>query len=124
MHKPNSNAGRFARGREKTGGRKAGTLNKNTVTVKDTIAMVAKRIGGEDRLVTWINETPEHETLYWTQMYMKLLPLQMNTKIERTDKVTYKTVQEFRVALIERGMPEETINSLLQLPGPKNPTKQ
>jgi hypothetical protein len=124
MPKPKSNENSFKKGRKKTGGRKAGTLNKNTVTVKDTIAMAAKRIGGEDRLVEWINESPEHETLFWTQMYMKLLPLQMNTKIERTDTVTYKTVQEFRVALIERGMPEETINSLLQLPGPENPTRQ
>ena len=124
MHKPNSNAGRFAKGCEKTGGRKAGTLNKNTVTVKDTIAMAAERIGGVDRLVTWINESPENERLFWTQMYLRLLPLQINTKVERTDTVVYKTVEEFRVALIERGIPEENIKSLLQLPGPENQTRQ
>jgi hypothetical protein len=49
MPKPKSNENSFKKGRKKTGGRKAGTLNKNTVTVKDTIAMAAKRIGGEDR---------------------------------------------------------------------------
>jgi hypothetical protein len=103
---------------------KAGTLNKNTVTVKDTIAMAAERIGGEDRLVEWINESPENERLFWTQMYMRLLPLQMNTKIERTDTVIYKTVEELRVELIKRGMPEESIKSLLQLPGPENQTRQ
>ena len=86
--------------------------------------MAAERIGGLDRLVEWINESPEHETLFWNHMYMMLLPLQINTKIERTDKVIYETVEEYRVALIERGMPEETINSLLQLPGPENPTRQ
>ncbi len=124
MHKPNSNAGRFAKGRKKTGGRRAGALNKNTVTVKDTIAMAAERIGGVDRLVTWINESPENERLFWTQMYLRLLPLQINTKVERTDTVVYKTVEDFRVALIERGIPEENIKSLLQLPGPENQTRQ
>ena len=124
MHKPNSNAGRFAKGRKKTGGRNAGTLNKNTVTVEDTIVMAAKRIGGEDRLVTWVNESPKNEELFWTRMYMRLLPLQINTKVERTDKVIYETVEEYRVALIKLGTPEHTITSLLQLPGPKNRTKQ
>jgi hypothetical protein len=55
---------------------------------------------------------------------MRLLPLQMNTKVEGTDTVIYKTVEEFRVALVKRGMPEESIKSLLQLPGPKNQTRQ
>ena len=119
MSKQKSNATSFKPGRKKTGGRRAGALNKNTVTVKDTIAMAAERIGGVDRLVTWINER-----LFWTQMYLRLLPLQINTKVERTDTVVYKTVEDFRVALIERGIPEENIKSLLQLPGPENQTRQ
>ena len=86
--------------------------------------MAAERIGGVDRLVTWINESPENERLFWTQMYLRLLPLQINTKVERTDTVVYKTVEDFRVALIERGIPEENIKSLLQLPGPENQTRQ
>ena len=124
MPKPKSNPNNFKKGRQKTGGRKAGTLNKITVAVKDVIAMAAKRIGGLDRLVKWINESPENERLFWSHMYMKLLPLQINTKIERTDKVIYETVEEYRVALIKLGTPEDTIKSLLQLPGPKNRTKQ
>jgi hypothetical protein len=119
-----SNKTTFQKGRKKTGGRRVGTFNKNTVTVKDTIAMAAERIGGVDRLVTWINESPENERLFWTQMYLRLLPLQINTKVERTDTVVYKTVEDFRVALIERGIPEENIKSLLQLPGPENQTRQ
>jgi hypothetical protein len=124
MHKPKSNRTSFRPGRKKTGGRRAGALNKNTITVKDTIAMAAENIGGVDRLVTWINESPTNERLFWTQMYLRLLPLQINTKVERTDTVVYKTVEDFRVALIERGIPEENIKSLLQLPGPENQTRQ
>jgi len=95
-----------------------------TIAVKDVIAMAADLIGGVNRLVGWIEQSPINERLFWTQIYTKLLPLQINTKVERTNTVVYKTVEEFRVALIERGMPEENIKSLLQLPGPKNQKRQ
>ena len=124
MRKPKSNSNSFKKGRQKTGGRKAGALNKITVAVKDVIAMAAQRIGGLDRLVKWILKSPKNERLFWSNMYMRLLPLQINTKVERTDTVVYKTVEEFRVALIKLGMPEESIKSLLQLPGPENQTRQ
>ena len=124
MRKPNSNRTSFGPGRKKTGGRKRGTRNKMTVAARDVIAIAGDRIGGVDRLVGWINENPENERAYWTQMFTKLLPLQINTKVERTDTVVYKTVEDFRVALIERGIPEENIKSLLQLPGPENQTRQ
>jgi hypothetical protein len=120
MPKPNSNRTSFRPGRKKTGGRKRGVRNTMTIAVKDVIAMAADLIGGVNRLVGWIEQSPINERLFWTQIYTKLLPLQINTKVERTNTVVYKTVEEFRVALIERGMPEENINSLLQLPGPKN----
>ena len=103
MPKPKSNPNSFKKGRQKTGGRKAGTFNKITVAVKDVIAMAAKRIGGLDRLVKWINESPENERLFWSQMYMKRLPLQINTKIERTDKVIYSyCVTNFCAATVLR----------------------
>ena len=126
MRKPksNSNSNSFKKGRQKTGGRKAGTLNKITVAVKDVIAMAAQRIGGLDRLVKWTLKSPKNESLFWSNMYMRLLPLQINTKIERTDKVIYETVEDYRVALTKLGTPEDTIRSLLQLPGPKKRTKQ
>jgi hypothetical protein len=46
MHKPNSNAGRFAKGRKnrRPQGRYA---QQEYGTVKDTIAMAAERIGGD-----------------------------------------------------------------------------
>ena len=123
MSKRKSNPTSFRPGRKKTGGRKPGAPNKMTVAVKDAIATAADRIGGIDRLVRWINQSPRNERLFWTQMYTRLLPLQINTKVERTDTAIYKTVEEFRVALIERGMPEENIKNLLQLPGPQNQTQ-
>jgi hypothetical protein len=124
MSKWKSNATSFKPGRKKTGGRKPGAPNKMTVAARDAIAIAADRIGGVDRLVRWIEQSPRNERLYWTQMYTRLLPMQINTKVERTDTAVYKTVEEFRVALIERGVPEENIKSLLQLPGPQNQTRQ
>jgi hypothetical protein len=38
-------------GHRKVGGRKKGTLNKLTTSVKDAIEQVAERIGGVDRMV-------------------------------------------------------------------------
>jgi hypothetical protein len=59
MTKSKSNRTSFRPGKKKTGGRKAGVLNKTTVAARDMIATAADRIGGLDRLVEWINESPE-----------------------------------------------------------------
>lgn len=62
----------------KTGGRKKGTPNKLTATVKNAIAEAASDLGGKDRLVAWAKEDPENEKAFWTQLYPKLLPYQVN----------------------------------------------
>lgn len=61
----------------KTGGRKKGTPNKLTQTAKDAISVAADRIGGVDRLVDWVKEDPINERAFWTNIYPKLLPLQI-----------------------------------------------
>ena len=62
-------------GRKKTGGRKKGTPNKTTIAAKTAIQMAAEGIGGTDRLIAWVKEDPDHEKVFWSQMYTKLLPL-------------------------------------------------
>lgn len=63
--------------RKKTGGRKKGTPNKVTVAVKDAIEAAAEKLGGTDRLVEWAKEDPGNERIFWSQIYTKLLPLQV-----------------------------------------------
>lgn len=64
-------------GRQKTGGRKKGTPNKTTQLAKDAIAHAAERLGGQERLAAWATETPDNERVFWSQIYTKLLPLQV-----------------------------------------------
>jgi hypothetical protein len=45
-----------------------------------------------------------------------VLPLQLNIKTERSLKITYKTVEETRAALKERGIEPGMVAEVLQLP--------
>jgi len=64
----------FERGKTKTGGRKTGARNLYSRAVRWIIAEAAHQVGGLDRLVSWIKESDEHETLFWTQVWPRLLP--------------------------------------------------
>jgi hypothetical protein len=63
--------------RKKTGGRKKGSRNKTTVAVKEAIEAAAAKLGGTERLVEWAKEDPGNERIFWSQIYTKLLPLQV-----------------------------------------------
>lgn len=58
-------------------GRPKGVPNKATTLAKDAIAAAAERLGGTDRLVDWCNEDPKNETVFWSSIYPRLLPLQV-----------------------------------------------
>jgi hypothetical protein len=58
-------------------GRKKGSLNKTTRAAKDAIALAAENLGGADRLVAWAQEDPKNESAFWTTIYPKLLPVQI-----------------------------------------------
>ena len=65
-------------GREKTGGRVKGTPNKTTSTAREAISYAAQTLGGGERLVEWVREDPLNERAFWSSIYPKLLPLQVN----------------------------------------------
>lgn len=65
------------RKREKTGGRKKGTPNKMTAKAKGAIEQAAETLGGAERLAAWAKEDPANERVFWSQIYTKLLPLQV-----------------------------------------------
>lgn len=58
-------------------GRPKGSQNKTTKLAKDAIAAVAEGLGGVDRMIAWAKENPQNERVFWSQMYTKLLPLQV-----------------------------------------------
>lgn len=67
----------FSKGHKKAGGRVAGTPNKTTAALKEILTSAIEEIGGRKRLVEWIREDPAHEYAFWTNMAMKLMPVQI-----------------------------------------------
>jgi len=66
-------------------GRPKGAQNKLGKAAKEVIAEAADRLGGVDRLVEWAKEDDKNESAYWTSIYPKLLPLQVNADINLSD---------------------------------------
>jgi hypothetical protein len=74
-----ANTGSFKKGEKRPGqGRPKGSLAKTTVAVKDAISLAAQGLGGTDRLIAWAKEDPLNERAFWSSIYPKLLPLQVN----------------------------------------------
>lgn len=69
---------------KKGAGRPKGALNKVTQSAKDMIQNAADELGGLQRMVAWVKESPENEKHFWTSIYPKLLPLQVNANVNQT----------------------------------------
>lgn len=83
----NNNLEGIARGRPK------GSLNKTTQSAKEAIALAADALGGSDRLVAWAKEDPSNERAFWSTIYPKLLPLQVNGSGEDGSFITKMVVE-------------------------------
>lgn len=59
-------------------GRPKGATNKTTVQAKEAIALAAEGLGGAQRLMDWAKEDPKNETVFWSSIYTKLVPQQVN----------------------------------------------
>lgn len=66
------------KGSPKRGGRKLGVKNKVTMQAKEAIAIAAVKLGGAERLVAWAKSDPVNERAFWTILYPKLIPVQVN----------------------------------------------
>jgi hypothetical protein len=67
----------FKKGQKPGPGRPKGSLAKTTIAAKDAIALAADKLGGAERLVSWAQEDPANERVFWGNIYPKLLPLQV-----------------------------------------------
>lgn len=59
-------------------GRPKGSPNRIQKAAKEAIEEAAHQLGGVDRLVSWAQEAPENERVFWGTVYPKLLPLTAN----------------------------------------------
>lgn len=77
-------------------GRPKGSANKTTKAAKELIAEAADQIGGLDRLVAWVKLEEKNESAFWTSIYPKLLPLQVNGSGEDGEHLHSLTVSFVR----------------------------
>lgn len=70
-------------------GRPKGALNKTTMAAKEAIAHAFEGLGGADRLTEWAKLDEKNESAFWTTIYPKLLPLQVNAdaKVDTTVRI-------------------------------------
>jgi hypothetical protein len=78
----------MARFGEGNPGKPKGALAKTTKLAKEAIQLAAEGLGGYTRLIAWAQEDPQNERIFWSQIYTKLLPLQVRAEINQNVKVT------------------------------------
>ena len=69
-------------------GRPKGSRNRTTSAAKAIIEDAVEGLGGTDRLLAWVRESPENERVFWSSIFPKLLPLQVTGKDEEPFKVS------------------------------------
>lgn len=75
----------FEKGKPKTGGRKKGTVNKFTKTVKETVLSVFNQLQEEpeSNLFDWAKKEPTE----FYKIASKLIPTEVNAQVEVTKKL-------------------------------------
>ena len=76
----------------KGAGRPKGSVNKVTAAAKDVISQAAEMLGGVNRLVEWAKEAPENEKAFWSSVYPKLLPLQVNGDVNVSGELNFRQI--------------------------------
>ena len=89
-------------GGPKTGGRKAGTPNRSTASVKAAIETAFKNLGGVDALTRWGEENPGEFYKLWA----KLLPKEVHADVEHRQQA------QIMITLPDNGRGTEIINGL------------
>jgi hypothetical protein len=74
-------------------GRAKGTPNRISAKFKEVLEIVIDRAGGAEGLWKWINASQENMKIFWSQMAIKLLPLQLTgenggpVQVQRIERV-------------------------------------
>jgi hypothetical protein len=87
---------------------------KYTGPVKEAIEMVAQGLGGVERLIKWAQMNNENETVFWSRIWTRLLPLQVYSRSEAVVDVTYRSVELVTAEMKERGFNQKHIDVLLE----------
>jgi hypothetical protein len=73
---------------KKTGGRKKGTPNKLSATVKENVIAVFDELGGKEHMKRWAAENPNQ----FYNIYAKLLPTEIEADVEHGGSIAIGTI--------------------------------
>lgn len=66
---------------KKTGGRKKGTPNRVSTSVKESLKSVYERLGGDDAMLEWAAQNPDEFYRHW----IKMLPTEVKNDVTSSD---------------------------------------
>jgi hypothetical protein len=116
MPKPKKKSpSKYSNGRtfQKGNGRKVtrvGVTNKMSRECKEMIQNCFEGMGGLEGLIKWATSTPERTDAFYTRMYIRLLPV--NLDIRSHKDVVYHSVQDIQERFGQVGMSLELIERL------------
>src|SRR5258708_8120824 len=98
----------FKKGHQKFGGRKVGSVNHTTKLLKEAILLAAELEGsdgeGKDELVGFLRKVAKEELRAFVSLLGRVLPLQVESRTGMRAEMPYRTVEEVRHELKERGI--------------------
>lgn len=59
-------------------GRPKGSRNKVTIAAKEAISLAFDELGGTDELVKWAKLNDDNRKVFYSQIWTKIIPLQVN----------------------------------------------
>src|SRR6187455_1109551 len=108
MVKPHKNPTSFAKGRRKTGGRKAGTLNKTTRSFKEAFIIAAENIGADGRgregLAGFLEAVGRKDYKTFCSILVRLIPLQVTGRGGGPIQIVTRSIEEIEKDMRERGI--------------------
>ena len=120
MHK--QRPGTFKKGHKKLGGRKKGTPNRVNQDLVDRIVNAAGQVGsdgkGKDGVDGWLQTLAGKKTGYFVGLFRQAVQKQVPTT-EPENEVVYSTEQDYRQALLDRG-----VHPTLLPPPPRDPDEK
>ena len=87
-------------------GRAPGQANHRTLECKTIFEAATKMMGGAKGLMEWAQRNNENETIFWSIMFMKLIPVQVQGEIQTTNELVVSvTKDDLAKKLEEHGLP-------------------
>jgi hypothetical protein len=110
----------FKKGHEKFGGPKVESVNRATKMLKEAILLAAELEGsdgeGKDELVGFLRKVAKEDRRSFVMLLGRVLPLQAESRTDMRAEAPYRTVEEVRHEMEERGITLDVIKRIMDPP--------